>query len=372
MQKRVTLNKRPSLPQEEANEYTRMLVASALCLPKTSVVKITSTVPSLPEETTQKIELPRFLKSSLRTPKSASAPCSPTTGMKSVQFSKHNLEDICLFKKAQTPLTISQRKIFWANSESESDSDEESSSSSSGSDTEEPERSLVFANWPNRLAEMIDRKNRPIWVERNSFRLEQDILIGRVFVRNLDYHKTVVIRYTFDFWETVDNIEAKFYEGHKAYDVFQFKITMPKNASTLYFAINYTVGSQSYWDNNDTRNYEIQFTNRKKQPVLDLPLPIKKTPSEDKLTSRYDFGQSISQAKNNPTPQQQQQQQSLAMPIPSRRKSPSSSPTGISCHSPLASSPSFMDLNSQSYMELVNKYCFYSTSPNRSPMSING
>ncbi|OBZ86116.1 Protein phosphatase 1 regulatory subunit 3B [Choanephora cucurbitarum] len=362
MQKRVTLNKRPSLSQEtqEANEYTRLLVASALCLPKTSVVKITSTVPSLPEETTQKIQLPRFLKSSLRTPKSASAPCSPTTGMKSVQFSKHNLEDICLFKKAQTPLAISQRRIFWANSDSEDESSSESDN--------EPERSLVFANWPNRLADMIDRKNRPIRVEKNSFRLEQDILIGKVFVRNLDYHKTVTIRYTFDFWETIDNTEAKFHEGHKAYDVFQFKITVPKNASTLYFAIHYTVGSQSYWDNNDTRNYEVQFaTNRKKQPALDLSLPIKKTPSEDTLTTRYDFGQSISQAKNNPA-----QQQSLAMPIPSRRKSPSSSPTGISCYSPLATSPSLMDLNSQSYMELVNKYCFYSTSPSRSPMSING
>ncbi|KAG0785397.1 hypothetical protein G6F22_007971 [Rhizopus arrhizus] len=49
-------------------------------------------------------------------------------------------------------------------------------------------------------------------------------------------------------------------------------------------------------------------------------------------------------------------------------KSANSSPTSSYCHSPLASSPS-MELNSPSYMDLVSKYCFYGSSPTRSPMS---
>jgi hypothetical protein len=376
--KRVSLNRRSSsllldyqamlkAKEEEPNEYTRQLVASALSLPAS--VKISTTkAPIITSENDKKIDLPRLLKSSLKNPRSASAPCSPTTGLKSVRFNKNQLEEICLFRKAHTPLAISQKNIFWAND------DEETSSSSSDEDKDTPKRSLVCANWPTRLSDIIDRKNKVIRVDKNMIRLDGDLILGQVSVRNLDYHKTVTIRYTFDFWETIDNIQAVFYEGHKMNDVFRFKINVPSSASTLYFAINYKVGSEEYWDNNDGRNYEIKIITA--QHVVDsTATKQEKTTMEDGLKARYDFGQSIHQAKSTPTTIPQPQK-TLAMPIPisptARRPRSSSSPTGLSCHSPLASSPSFMDLNSQSYMDLVNKYCFYSTSPSRSPMSING
>lgn len=417
--KRVTLNKRTSslLLDYQAmmttrsetsivtNEYTRQLVASALCLP--SSVKITTKATTA--QTDKGIELPTLLKSSLRTPRSASAPCSPTTGLKSVHFNKNNLEEVCLFRKAQTPLAISQKNIFWGEEEEEESSS--SSSSSSEEDEQEPVKSLVYVNWPTRLSDIIDKKTKVIRIEKNTIRLLNDVMVGKIQVRNIDYHKTVTIRYTFDFWETIDNIGAKYnqQDDHKnnIYDVFSFKINVPTNATTMYFAVNYRVGTTEYWDNNDGRNYEIQIS--KKSSTKKANVHTK----EDGLKARYDFSQSIHQAKNNivlsttsidthkkqavsraktsipptsisvtptsvtptlvtptsvtptaiPSP-------STAMPIPMRRKS--SSPTGLSCHSPLASSPTFMDLNSQSYMELVNKYCFYSTSPSRSPMSING
>lgn len=377
---------------EEPNEYTRQLVASALSLPPST--RITTTKVSSPPSITpqNKIDMPRLLKSSLRTPKSASAPCSPTAGLKSVHFNKAQLEEVCLFKKAQTPLAISQKNIFWAD-------DEEETSSSSSSDDEEqdnatPERSLVYPNWPTRLTDIIDRKNKMIRVDKNMIRLDGDWILGQVSVRNLDYHKTVTIRYTFDFWETIDNIQAIFYEDHKMNDIFRFKIHVPSSASTLYFAIKYKVGSEEYWDNNDGRNYEIKIVTkpkqakkiRKKKHIDEIPTVSKQQSMEDGLKARYDFGQSIHQAKSNTSTATNattttskdipQPQTTLAMPIPisptARRPRSSSSSTNLSCHSPLESSPSFMDLNSQSYMDLVNKYCFYSTSPSRSPMPING
>lgn len=400
------------------NEYTRQLVASALSLPSSSVnITTTTTATSTTAaevKDNKKIELPLLLKSSLkRTNKSASAPCSPTIGIKSVKFNTHQLEEICLFRKAQTPLAISQKNIFWGQ---EQDDEEDSSNEESEEDEQEQEetkpiKSLVYANWPTRLSDILDKKNKVIRIEKNTIKLEQDEIIGKILVKNLDYHKTVSIRYTFDFWETIDNISAKYHptqqQSNSNYDVFTFKLKLPLNATNLYFAVNYKVGQQEFWDNNDGRNYEIQIS--KKSSTKKANVHTK----GDGLKARYDFSQSIHQAKNNivlsttsidthkkqavsraktsipptsisvtptsvtptsvtptsvtptaiPSP-------STAMPIPMRRKS--SSPTGLSCHSPLASSPTFMDLNSQSYMELVNKYCFYSTSPSRSPMSING
>lgn len=457
------------------NEYTRQLVESALSLPSSvkistkpaneTITKLTAAATvSQQQQDNKLIQLPTRLKSSLRTPKSASAPCSPTTGLKSVQFSKNNLEDICLFRKAQTPLAISQRNIFWANEdEEEEDSSSSSSSSSSSEEESEPIKTLHYANWPTRLSDIIDKKTKVIRIEKSTIRLMTDLIVGKVLVRNIDYHKTVTIRYTFDFWETIDNVGARFHQqdDHKnnissnnggsgsnnSYDVFSFKIKLPPNATTLYFAVHYKVGAQEYWDNNDGRNYEVQI---KTTPAKSNKKTKKKTKSikkkedsfidqdhtkEDGLKARYDFSQSINLAKNNvfdintgsskllhkrsnssitnnkpkassdnnstspiSTPSANNitsispttnnsiipsslpasssissnaSNASVAMPIPMRRRS-SSSPTGLSCHSPLTSSPTFMDLNSQSYLELVNKYCFYSTSPSRSPMSING
>lgn len=407
--KRVTLNKKTSSllldyqammateseTNKATNEYTHQLVASALSLP--SSVKITTKATAA--QTDRRIELPTLLKSSLRTPRSASAPCSPTTGLKSVHFNKNNLEDVCLFRKAQTPLAISQKTIFWGTE----DEDSSSSSSSSSEDEQEPVKTLVYVNWPTRLSDIIDKKTKLIRIEKNAIRLIDDVMVGKIQVRNIDYHKTVTIRYTFDFWETIDNIGANYnqQDDHKnnTYDVFSFKINVPTNATTMYFAVNYKVGTTEHWDNNDSRNYEIQITSKKSSTKK-----VNASAKEDGLKARYDFGQSIHQAKNNivlsPTSMDTHRQSvaraktfipstsisatpaaitptsaliplsAKAMPIPVRRRS--SSPTGLSCHSPLASSPTFMDLNSQSYLELVNKYCFYSTSPSRSPMSING
>ncbi|CAO3638128.1 unnamed protein product [Mucor hiemalis] len=453
------------------NEYTRQLVESALSLPSSvkistkpaneTITKLTAaaTVPQQQQSDINKlIQLPSRLKSSLRTPKSASAPCSPTTGLKSVQFSKNNLEDICLFRKAQTPLAISQRNIFWANEDEEEEDSSSSSSSSSSEEETEPIKTLHYANWPTRLSDIIDKKTKVIRIEKSTIRLMTDLIVGKVLVRNIDYHKTVTIRYTFDFWETIDNVGARFHQqdDHKSntsgsnnnnnsYDVFSFKIKLPPNATTLYFAVHYKVGTQDYWDNNDGRNYEVQIktttakSTKKQHKKKTATKSIEKKEDnfidqdhtkEDGLKARYDFSQSINLAKNNvfdintgnskllhkrsnssitnnkpkasnnntssistsaannitsippttnnsiipsslPTIPSVSSTASVAMPIPMRRRS-SSSPTGLSCHSPLTSSPTFMDLNSQSYLELVNKYCFYSTSPSRSPMSING
>ncbi|CEP11296.1 hypothetical protein [Parasitella parasitica] len=431
--KRVSLNRRSSsllldynalLTQDEQkqqqqqppqpSDYTRQLVASALSLPSSVQIgtKVSTQLPPSPpfsisaasatKNGADKIDLPQLrLKSSLKTPKSASAPCSPTIGLKSVRFHTTNLEDVCLFRKAQTPLAISQKNIFWAgNGDDDEDSDSSSSSSSSSSDEDECpiKKSIKCSNWPTRLADIIDRKNKIIRVDKNTIRLQDDdFIIGKVSVRNLSYHKTVTIRYSFDYWETFDNVEAMYLEGSQKNDIFTFKIHVPTNAATLYFAVNYKVGSEDYWENNDGRNYQVDVitskpNNTSKKSVMSVAssnlskstaLSSSSSPSQTTLKYRYDFSQaphsipppqpatSTAQTQTSSSASQPTNKQTFAMPIPIRR-TVSSSPTGLSCHSPLASSPSFMDLNSQSYIELVNKYCFYSTSPSRSPMSING
>ncbi|KAI8876876.1 carbohydrate-binding module family 21 protein [Backusella circina FSU 941] len=487
---RVTLNKKPSSTSDEendvkveTNDYTHQLLKSALAHNTTPLIiaslknKKTASPPTIAiDPTPQQKNASRLhlllensagdkslhtlsplpsLKPSLRLPNSA--PCTPVS--KSVHFD-NNLENICLFRRAQTPSMIRRGSVFWGKNDDESDS---STSSGDESDQdgeyeleeeeeEEEPRHLVYANWPNRLADILNKKDRIIRVEKTNFRLNDDTLVGKVMVRNLDYQKTVMIRYTFDFWETIENVQAIYREStnKKVYDVFGFTIdhVPDKPNAVVYFAVYYKVGGQEYWDNNDGKNYEIQIVTSKPtttitttnkslvKPTTSLPTTtsinnentidksiLSEPPlmtahkKEDGLSARYSFGQSFHRAKKPPTtsftlhhhhhPSNHHSHQNttpksdaslhkssscpslsslpdtptptMAMPIPRRKTTSgrepfplfSSSPT--SCHSPLASSPnSKMDLNSQSYMDLVNKYCFYSTSPSRSPMSING
>lgn len=265
------------------------------------------------EAAPKKIDLPPKssfqLKSSLRT--SASAPCSPN---KTVSFSQQ--EDVCLFRKAQTPLAISQKNntIFWAND------DEESSSSSSSSDDDENTK-LIYPNWPERD---IFNNNKMLKIDKNQIELLEDVIYGKVSIKNLHFHKSVTIRYTWNFWESFDNVQAQFYEGHKNYDVFEFKIPLLPHQHHLYFAISYTIGNQEYWDNNHGRNYELKMVSQQQQDNTNNNKP------------RYDFGQ-----HNN---------------------APTTTMTSSSFFPP-PSANTAVDLNSESYMDLVNKYCFYSTSP---------
>ncbi|GAN07857.1 hypothetical protein MAM1_0179d07361 [Mucor ambiguus] len=347
---------------QEPSDYTRQLVASALSLPSSVQIetKVSTQLPPSPPSSistpqqkygADKIDLPQFrLKSSLKNPKSASAPCSPTIGLKSVRFHSTNLEDVCLFRKAQTPLAISQKNVFWADNGEDDDSDSSSSSSSSDEEEQPIKKSIKCSNWPTRLSDIIDRKNKIIRVDKNTIRLQdEDFIVGKVSVRNLNYHKMVIIRYTFDYWESVDNIQAIYQESSQKNDIFAFKIHVPANAATLYFAINYKVGSEDHWDNNDGRNYQVDIslskpnsTNKKSlksevKSTSDLPQPTSLTASQDTLKSRYDF----SQAKNiipqtTPATQAQTQtqtssssssasqpsstiKQTFAMPIPIRR-----------------------------------------------------
>ncbi|KAI9271404.1 putative phosphatase regulatory subunit-domain-containing protein [Sporodiniella umbellata] len=240
------------------------------------------------------------LKPSLRRMKSA--PASPT---KSVQFDTNNLENICYFKQAHTPLTISHRKNKEWTEESDDEDDEE-------------QKELVFSNWPERqLTHNQDKRTKIIRIEQSSLRIQGNRLIGKVLVRNLDYQKTVTLRHSFDHWRTVQNTQAVYYQNYPSnsmYDVFTFSLEI--TSDTLYFAIHYQVGSQEFWDNNQSSNYQLSFRSKKK----------KVSPPK----TRYSFPQ-INQP---PSPS----------PPLSRR---------------LTQFSLTMDLNSASYMDLVSKYCFY-------------
>lgn len=85
---------------------------------------------------------------------------------------------------------------------------------------------------------------------------------GSVRVRNLDFHKSVHIRYTLNSWKTFADVQATYVEN--SCDGFSDKFTFTIYAHTLTvgqrleFAVRFQCKGCQYWDNNKGANYCFQ------------------------------------------------------------------------------------------------------------------
>lgn len=127
-----------------------------------------------------------------------------------------------------------------------------------------------------------------IFLERIMIDEEENSITGMIAVKNLSFEKDVHIRYTFDNWKTVVEIESFYIDEvpkilkRANYDRFKFKINLKnfqfsqKTDIRLYFCIRYRYkptgnsqspinGTQEVWDNNDYKNYEILIKRTKRR-----------------------------------------------------------------------------------------------------------
>ncbi|CAK7213557.1 hypothetical protein SBRCBS47491_001842 [Sporothrix bragantina] len=120
------------------------------------------------------------------------------------------------------------------------------------------------------------RKALPVRLERVWLSTSQKFLHGSVAVLNLAFSKSVVCRFTFDYWKTASEIAAEYSaeilprtapEGH---DQFIFTINLSDvaflEARALYFCIRYNVDGKEFWDNNGGTNFQVDFR-KKKLPI---------------------------------------------------------------------------------------------------------
>ncbi|XP_020904296.1 protein phosphatase 1 regulatory subunit 3B [Exaiptasia diaphana] len=92
----------------------------------------------------------------------------------------------------------------------------------------------------------------------------ENSLIGTVKVKNIAYHKEVIVRYTLDSWNSHTDVGATYvldsYDGNS--DRFSFAVTLPEYflaaGGNLELAICYKTDGQEYWDNNGGINYRVE------------------------------------------------------------------------------------------------------------------
>ncbi|KAL5048739.1 hypothetical protein BDW71DRAFT_17599 [Aspergillus fruticulosus] len=139
---------------------------------------------------------------------------------------------------------------------------------------------LRLSNFPHKPPSQPHPRVR---LERLFLSTDKHSLVGQVVVANLAYQKHVAARFTFDNWRTTSEVTAAYSHDarqkqlHDGYDRFIFHIRLDEQTNldkkTMFVCIRYNVNGHEFWDNNETRNYQVNFTKIPKPKAQNQDMP---------------------------------------------------------------------------------------------------
>ena len=191
----------------------------------------------------------------------SSMPGTPTYG-KAVHFDSH-LEHVRHFLQVDRPLAVSAGSSPAEPYESDN---EFPFGGESQSLTPPFKWEIRLANFPH---QSVQRLAQPVKVEEVFLSKDKKHLIGSIAVANLAFHKSVVARFTLDYWKTTSEVVASYSKDirrrntNDGLDRFSFDIKLADQANlekkTLFFCVRYNVNGQEFWDSNENMNYQVDF-----------------------------------------------------------------------------------------------------------------
>lgn len=342
------------------------------------------------------------VKSSLKLSSLVRHQSMPTTS-KMVHFDD-NLERVRHFLHSEKPAAVSAQsspteerpKFHWGNDSDESESDSE--------DEEEEDPRLGFQRYLDRTEWQIslpnfkptDHSDQMVFVENVFLSSDKNTLLGHIAVKNIAFEKHVCVKYSIDDWKTTTVLTAEYNDDVRrkrrvqGYDRFTFSINMgdfPQHAisaKSIFFCVRYNTPNGEFWDNNQGRNYQVDFmrVTKVKSGVVARPQSVRlparhhrrSKSSETPTSSVYTFGQ---EHKND---YGREDENDIFNSIrPKFRTSPSKENQFTSRYdfgASLKSSPSKpgkaaksdeakLALNAKSYQELIDSYCFFGGKPDK-------
>jgi hypothetical protein len=215
----------------------------------------------------------QLVKSSLKSSKSAtrgslsvitiskaskSEPTTPTG--KAVHFDA-KLEHVKLFLAEQKPLAVSRDG---SPTEDTSGTDSDFPPFIFGNVDEGSSKGKLIMQLPNMPAKADI--NAEVALEELSLSPDGTSIMGHVRVKNIAYAKWVVVRFTFDFWQTTSEVTGRHLESiSNEFDRFVFSIKLNDllariEGKTLLLAVKYSVAGREIWDNNNRQDYRANFT----------------------------------------------------------------------------------------------------------------
>lgn len=217
--------------------------------------------PSMVRKKSGELVRPALRPASRRRP--SSMPGTPTFS-KAVHFDSH-LEHVRHFLQVDRPLAVSAGSSPIDNYDSDNEYPFGAESKPVGR-TPPFEWEIIINSFP---VDTPARRAQPVRLERVWLSNDHKFLIGSIVVANLAFSKSVVCRFTLDYWKTTSEVNAEYMceitprISEQSYDRFNFSIKLADLANletkTLYFAIKYCVNGQEFWDNNTGTNFQVDF-----------------------------------------------------------------------------------------------------------------
>lgn len=136
----------------------------------------------------------------------------------------------------------------------------------------------------------LDREN--VSLENVIVREAEQVVVGTVKVRNLAFHKEVLVRSTSDDWATHEDAYCTYVNNGPCaagvpvlYDTFSFRLALPPQSRKLEFCVRFRAEghSQDFWDSNGGKNYVLLKKSSPHNPVPQLQYT---SPTVDELTSK--------------------------------------------------------------------------------------
>lgn len=225
----------------------------------------------------------------------SSMPGTPTYA-KAVHFDSQ-LEHIRHFLQLDKPQAVSTNTSPVEDFEAQVEFPFKKEGASDGSSLE---WGLHLTNFPKDTASRLQQRVR---LERLSLSSDKNTLVGVVAAANLAFEKHVASRFTFDHWKTVSEVHAEYDQGanrnqkYDGFDRFSFSIKLNDQANlerkTMFICIRYSVKGCEYWDNNHSRNFQVNFLRiPKEKPSSHSPQPAPPVASRPTLPRSRTFAHS--------------------------------------------------------------------------------
>lgn len=215
---------------------------------------------------------PALRPSSRNRRRPSSMPGTPSFS-KAVHFND-DIEQVRHFLQVDRPIAVSagSSPVETYDSESEYPFGYDDGNGYANSRRARIEWELRQSNFPR---ETFERKTLPVRVEKIALSPDSSTLVGTVAVANLAFNKSVVARFTLDYWKTTSEVTAEYSDdvrrkqAHDGCDRFVFNIKLADLANleskTMLLCVRYSVNGTEYWDNNNSMNFQVDFI-KKVQP----------------------------------------------------------------------------------------------------------
>ena len=130
---------------------------------------------------------------------------------------------------------------------------------------------IELPNFPSH--DLATRRDIPVRAESVYLSNNGRNLVGKVLVKNIAYDKWIVVRFTFDHWQTISEVSATYDSAQNdpstkdpGLDRFTFSIKLEDFTNLeerhMLFCIRYNTVDQEFWDNNYGANYQVEFRKR--------------------------------------------------------------------------------------------------------------